>query len=119
MTTVRVFRREGAVVAVIAEGHTGYAPSGQDIVCAGVSALMQCLQVGLEDVMGLRSVEVTCDAKDGMMSILWHDENHPCVGVLAESIVRSMYGIAAGYPEMVRIIEEDWHANFQSSAFRA
>ncbi len=111
MTTVRVFRREGTIAAVIAEGHAGYAPSGQDIVCAGVSVLMQCLQVGLEDVTGLRDVEITCDEKDGMMSIHWHNGSHPCVAVLAESIVRSIYGISAGYPEMVRIIEEDHHAD--------
>ncbi len=70
-------------------------------------------------MIGLRNADVVCDEKNGMMSIRWHDGDHPCVAVLAESIVRSMYGIAAGYPEMVRIIEEDHHADFQPSAFRA
>ena len=30
------------------EGHAGYAPEGQDIVCAGVSALTQSLMLSLE-----------------------------------------------------------------------
>lgn len=34
---------EGGTLAMRAEGHAGYAPAGQDIVCAAVSCLMQTL----------------------------------------------------------------------------
>ncbi len=40
MTTVKVFRA-GRRFKINIEGHSGYAPSGQDIVCAGISALSQ------------------------------------------------------------------------------
>lgn len=119
MTTVRVLRQGKSIVAVAAEGHTGYAPAGKDIVCAGVSALMQCLRVGLEDVVGLQGVYVVCDEKNGTMSVRWRDEGDPCVDVLAETVVKSMYGIAVGYPGTVRIIEEDNHAGVQSSDLRS
>jgi len=33
----------GPAMRLEAEGHAGYAPAGQDIVCAGVSTLMQAL----------------------------------------------------------------------------
>ena len=39
MICVRVTRREGGAT-VTALGHAGYAPRGQDIVCAGVSAIL-------------------------------------------------------------------------------
>ena len=32
---------EGGKLTMRAEGHAGYAPAGQDIVCAAVSCLMQ------------------------------------------------------------------------------
>ena len=33
----------GPAMRLEAAGHAGYAPAGQDIVCAGVSTLMQAL----------------------------------------------------------------------------
>ena len=30
-------------MSILAEGHAGYAPAGQDIVCAGVSAILDTL----------------------------------------------------------------------------
>ena len=40
--TYKEFPKEGAM-RLRAEGHAGYAPKGQDIVCAAVSTLMQAL----------------------------------------------------------------------------
>ena len=34
---------EGLTLRLEASGHAGYAPAGQDIVCAGASTLMQTL----------------------------------------------------------------------------
>ena len=39
MIRIRVTRRDSGL-EIFAEGHAGYAPVGQDIVCAGVSALL-------------------------------------------------------------------------------
>lgn len=41
-------------VCVIAEGHTGYAEEGKDIVCAGVSALLQTFLLWLMEEYGER-----------------------------------------------------------------
>ena len=40
---------EEAVLSLRAEGHAGYAPAGQDIVCAAVSALLQSLAYSVDD----------------------------------------------------------------------
>lgn len=39
MTRITMKEEDGKVV-ITADGHSGYAPAGEDIVCAGVSALM-------------------------------------------------------------------------------
>ncbi|PTQ53477.1 MAG: putative ribosomal protein [Hydrogenibacillus schlegelii] len=39
MIEVRVRRRDGVPVKIAVEGHAGYADPGEDIVCAGVSAI--------------------------------------------------------------------------------
>lgn len=41
------------IVAFAVRGHSGYAESGQDIVCAGVSALVQTTILGLQEIVGI------------------------------------------------------------------
>ena len=42
MTSIRFSRdKSGRLSGFTVVGHTGYAPEGEDIVCAGVSALSQ------------------------------------------------------------------------------
>lgn len=41
MITVTFIMRDGEYSGFTAQGHAGYAPTGQDIVCAAVSALTQ------------------------------------------------------------------------------
>lgn len=50
--TVAVFRQrsDGALIGYSVSGHTGYAESGTDIVCAAISALAQTFLNGLKNV---------------------------------------------------------------------
>ena len=50
-----VFYRDGqgAIQRFEIAGHAGYAPHGDDIVCAAVSALGQAAILGLEEVLGI------------------------------------------------------------------
>lgn len=47
------------------KGHAGYAPHGQDIVCAGVSAILQTAVLGLEALANSHPdhVRVNIDSK--------------------------------------------------------
>ena len=51
---------DGVTRRLTVKGHAGYAPAGQDIVCAGASILMQALVW-----MTAGSEEVDCAASDG------------------------------------------------------
>ncbi len=50
MTDIIIFRNEGRIVGFKAIGHSGYAPHGEDIVCAAISALTQSAVNGLLEV---------------------------------------------------------------------
>ncbi|NPV72015.1 MAG: ribosomal-processing cysteine protease Prp [Firmicutes bacterium] len=50
------------IVTVRAEGHSGYAPSGSDIVCAAVSAVVQTAVLGVRQAAGCEAVVKTGDA---------------------------------------------------------
>lgn len=49
MTKIRVTQANGRMVIEV-DGHADYAPHGQDIVCAGISAIMQTCALGLQAI---------------------------------------------------------------------
>ena len=53
MTRVVVCRDERGVRSLTVSGHSGYAESGQDIVCAAVSTLVTTCANAMESVAGL------------------------------------------------------------------
>ena len=62
MTDITITRQGNSVVEVVASGHTGYGVEGEDIVCAGISTLVQSALLGLLQVVGI-NVKYTVDAE--------------------------------------------------------
>jgi hypothetical protein len=56
MIRIRVTRRDSGL-EIFAEGHAGYAPVGQDIVCAGVSALLYGFVAYLRETLPIAKAE--------------------------------------------------------------
>ncbi len=52
------------------DGHAGYAKTGNDIICAAVSALAQNLVSSIE---ALTRDKILCQVKDGHMDIKWEN----------------------------------------------
>ena len=88
---------------ITAEGHAGYAPYGQDIVCAAISALLQTFVQSVEE---LTNCEIKSDLRPGKAVIEYEDETDEGVALLVESFFIGVSGIAAAYPENVEIIRE-------------
>lgn len=65
MTSIQFFRLDRHFLGFKAKGHTGYAPAGQDIVCAGVSTLVQTTVLGLEELVGL-DLQIEQEQKQGL-----------------------------------------------------
>lgn len=47
MLKIEVCYKDSSIKGFIVKGHADYAPEGQDIVCAGVSAITQTALIGL------------------------------------------------------------------------
>ena len=69
LVRIRFFRREGVgdLTGFDAEGHTGYAERGSDIVCAAVSALTTVTVLGLQARLGLDPL-VEVDEESGRLA---------------------------------------------------
>lgn len=100
------FSEKGNEFYVGAWGHAGYAEKGQDIVCAGVSILMQTLEAAL----GMTEhTEASVTKRDGACLIRFgnYDESErEMVRGMFRSCVVGLKLLAVRYPEHVSIRKE-------------
>lgn len=81
-------------------GHAGYAPPGQDIVCAGVTALTQALVKSIE---GLTSDNPDYTIAPGIFKLELKDLSEESK-LLIDSFFIGVCSIADAYPDYVRIV---------------
>jgi uncharacterized protein YsxB (DUF464 family) len=79
------------------KGHAGYAPHGQDIVCAAVSTLVQTLIQSIED---LCTDTISYHLQPGNVEIK-HDPLTHEAQVLLDAFMIGVYMIANRYPKYV------------------
>ena len=114
MVTVRVVRdRQGAVTGLTARGHAGFAPAGEDIVCASVSALLQTAVLGLQERL---MVPVDVHSQKGNLSLKLTVPGLPqatldAAAVLLDSILLGIAQIASQNPHCVRLSDPGRSSN--------
>lgn len=88
-----------------ATGHAGWAESGEDVVCAAVSAILQAAWLGLTEVA---QVAVVATKESGQLELRWPDRSRNDAGVKAivATAALSVERIALQYPEHIRVIQE-------------
>jgi len=98
--------RDGRIVEVAVEGHTGYAAAGEDIVCAAVSAVIQGAVLGVMEVAGAEVAYATNERKgtlrmalsDGQAEQVTHDAE-----VILRTALKALEDIAEGYSQFVKV----------------
>jgi len=107
MTEILVRRApDGTITELRVEGHAGFAEMGEDIVCAGVSALAVTALIGLKRVAKhphegkARAGLVTCKLKPGGTP-----ETAARAQVILETTVLGLMDIQKDYPKFVRVTE--------------
>ena len=93
---IQITRHDGRISIY---GHAGFAPHGQDIVCAGVSTLAQTLIASIEN---LTYDKIEYEATPGMVDI-----KHGNLSEKSKTLIDSFFVgcelIAATYPNHVRV----------------
>jgi hypothetical protein len=102
---VQVFRNDdGSIDRFSIKGHANFAKRGEDIVCAGVSAVTVGTVNSIETLTG---VEMDAKMKNGFLSaslpVLEKDETWSQVQLLLESMVLMLTDIAESYGKYIQI----------------
>ncbi|MDE6201139.1 MAG: ribosomal-processing cysteine protease Prp [Clostridiales bacterium] len=100
MITVKLFGKNGKIVGVKTSGHSGLAESGNDILCAAVSTLVQTAYLAISDIYGDVAYK---KSDDGLFEFNVPD------GHDADVIIRAMYlglqDLSSGYPQNLKLEE--------------
>ena len=110
MTRITIRRYpDGTIEGFSAEGHSGFASKGEDIVCAGVSALAQTAILALEKVAGVTPV-VYADEKQALIDCVLPDalpeEKFRASQVILATMALGLTEMANEYPDFLQVFSE-------------
>ena len=103
-------RADGTLTGFCAQGHTGYAPAGEDIVCAAVSALTQSTLNGLRNVLKAPVVFDIDEKAARLEAYLAPEATQEQVRqaqLLLQTLLEGLQAIERSYPRNVRIFFEE------------
>jgi uncharacterized protein YsxB (DUF464 family) len=99
---VKVLESRGTTVGYTVEGHAEFGPSGNDIVCAGVSAISQAALMVLQESLGAR---VRSERREGFLSVLLAEQDalQPGPAWALRTVVLGVESIAKVHPRSVEV----------------
>ncbi|WP_028990855.1 ribosomal-processing cysteine protease Prp [Thermacetogenium phaeum] len=99
----------GELEGFCVRGHAGYAPPGRDIVCAGVSALVQTAVAALKRFLS-RQPAVIRDSQEeegACVRLLLPpdlpEEDKKTAGIILQTLEIGMHGIAGSYGKYIEV----------------
>jgi hypothetical protein len=101
---IQIYRnKENKIIGYKAKGHCGYAERGKDIVCAGVSTLLQLPFISLKSYDEEVSEKFNIAVSKGNLETKIPNEYPQAI---LEAMVAGLEEMECQYPENVRITEE-------------
>ena len=97
MTHISVYRtEEGKYRGITCIGHAEYGNSGEDIVCAAISALVITAANSLEALADIEPTTVI-NQEEGLLDLRWKDDTNERMQLLMDSLILGLTGIMNQY----------------------
>ena len=108
MTTVTFYSEGSRVTGFEVRGHSGYAPEGEDIVCAAVTSAVRLVECAVNDVLGLEA-SVKVKEQDASISLklpngLGQTNESTCQTLLVALMVHFVQ-LVEEYPDNITVLE--------------
>ena len=108
MTTVTFHSQGSRIAGFEVQGHSGFAPEGEDIVCAAVTSAVRMTECAVNDVLGLEAA-VKVREKDAFLSLKLPNElgqtNESTCQTLLAALMVHLVQLAEEYPEHISVLE--------------
>ena len=106
MTRCEFFTENDRITGFSISGHSGYAESGADIVCAAVSAVVTMAEATVNDVCGAKA-KVRVKGEDARVTLTLPascDEEDTVQAVLA-GMMLTLCSLRDDYPDYIEVLE--------------
>ncbi len=108
MTQVTLFRSGGRLSGFEAKGHSDYAKAGEDIVCAGISALTQTALMGIREYLNIPCAwemeegYLYCMLSGSVEGPAWREAE-----IILETMALGLRSLAETYATFIKLIERE------------
>ena len=106
MTRCEFFTEDDRITGFSVSGHSGYAESGADIVCAAISAVVTMAEATINDVLGAKA-KVRVKDEQARISLTLPascDEEDSIQAVLA-GLMLYLCSLRDDYPDYIEVLE--------------
>ena len=106
MTKCEFFTEDDRITGFSISGHSGYAESGKDIVCAAISAVVTMAEATINDVCGAKA-KVRVKEDDARITLTLPtscDEEETVQAVLA-GLLLYLCNLRDEYPDYIEVLE--------------
>ena len=106
MTKCEFFTEDDRITGFSVSGHSGYAESGSDIVCAAISAVVAMAEATINDICGAKA-KVRVKEEDARITLTLPtscDEEETVQAVLA-GLLLYLCNLRDEYPDYIEVLE--------------
>ena len=104
MTAIKLFKKDDIFVGFEISGHTGYAESGEDILCATISGISQSIALGLSKVCNAK-INIKKNDNSGYLKVeLLNNNDAQCIEkaqILFGTLQLSIEDLLEGYSDYI------------------
>ena len=104
MITVKLISQNGRFSGFDVSGHSGYAESGSDIVCAAVSSAVGLCETIISDSLKI-SADIKIEPEDARIALSVREEDIASCSTIFEGFSRHVRAIAEEYPKYIEVLE--------------
>ena len=110
MTKIEIYLKANEIVGFECKNHSGYAESGKDIVCAGISSITQTAVLGLKNIAKVNFTE-KIDQNKGYLSIEisqneWTSTNFKTAQTILQTMLCGLEDLEKQYPKYLKLEEK-------------
>ena len=107
MTTIKIKKENDYIICVECSNHTGFADYGKDIVCAGVSTLVQTAANSVQKLTDVKN-KLVIDENSGYLKLELYDIDISSLGfhdaqVIINSMLCGLEDFQKQYPKYVKL----------------
>ena len=106
MTRCEFFTEDDRITGFSVSGHSGYAESGADVVCAAISALVTMAEATINDVCGAKAkVRVKEDGARVTLTLPASCDEEETVQAVLAGMMITLCGLRDDYPDYIEVLE--------------